>query len=358
MMKVLQLIDSLDAGGAERMAVNIANANARAGIDSYVCSTVRSGPLEAFIDDEVAFKNLGKSRRLDLRAFVRFFKYVKMQEIAIIHAHSTSIQLAVLTKLRFPKVKIIWHNHYGMNATMKGISRVKFKLMARFIDAGIAVSAPLKNFAEQTLHIKKSYFINNFSEISRNTNHHTELKGEEGKRIICLANLRPVKNHLRLIMAFKKSLVNGPSWTLHLVGKDFGDEYSKAIVEVVKSENLEASVFYYGSQNDISHILSQATCGVLASTSEGLPLSLLEYGSASLPVITTDVGQCSTVIGMNGIVISDVIEELPDAFNKIYSMSIQELKSMGLNYHKSIKKQYSEDAFMARLLPIYNALIS
>ena len=37
--------------------------------------------------------------------------------------------------------------------------------------------------------------------------------------------------------------------------------------------------------------------GVLSSASEGLPLALLEYGRAGLPVVCTDVGNVSEVVG-------------------------------------------------------------
>ena len=46
-MRVLQLIDSLDAGGAERMAVTIANSLAETGVASYLCSTRHEGLLKA-----------------------------------------------------------------------------------------------------------------------------------------------------------------------------------------------------------------------------------------------------------------------------------------------------------------------
>lgn len=42
-MKVLQLIDSLSVGGAERVAVNLANGLAEAGVQSYLCATRQEG---------------------------------------------------------------------------------------------------------------------------------------------------------------------------------------------------------------------------------------------------------------------------------------------------------------------------
>ena len=41
---------------------------------------------------------------------------------------------------------------------------------------------------------------------------------------------------------------------------------------------------------------SKHTIGVLASKFEGLPVALLEYGLAKLPVVITDVGECNKVV--------------------------------------------------------------
>jgi len=52
-MRVLQLIDTLDAGGAERMAVNLANASVNHAYTGYICATRRGGILESAIHQEV-----------------------------------------------------------------------------------------------------------------------------------------------------------------------------------------------------------------------------------------------------------------------------------------------------------------
>ena len=55
------------------------------------------------------------------------------------------------------------------------------------------------------------------------------------------------------------------------------------------SEIVNESSQVFISQLDIKNILHQATLGVLSSKSEGLPVALLEYGLASLPVVATNV---------------------------------------------------------------------
>ena len=63
-----------------------------------------------------------------------------------------------------------------------------------------------------------------------------------------------------------------------------------------EENKLENHVFIYGSCADVYHILKQSTIGVLSSKSEGLPVALLEYALAKLPVVATNVGDCNLAI--------------------------------------------------------------
>ncbi|WP_298328144.1 glycosyltransferase [uncultured Dokdonia sp.] len=357
-MKILQLIDTLDAGGAERMAVNIANAVNEEGITSYLCATRRAGPLENELSSRVNFLMLGKKGKLDLVAFRRFFKWLKKEQITIIHAHSTSLMLAVLAKINKRSIKIVWHDHYGMSDALEKRDSKLLKILARYIDVTIAVNEKLKTWSREVLGVKQTYFLENFAALSSDKLKVISLKGKEGKRVICLANLRPQKNHIELIEAFSKTQNSFQEWTLHLVGKSFEDDYYSELTTAIEIHNLSDKVFLYGSCNDIAHILEQSTIGVLSSISEGLPVSLLEYGNSSLPVIVTNVGQCAAVVGNNGIVINNVREELSKELVKLFHCDQKERDQMGLRFRESVLKNYSKKAFMDKVLPIYKGLIS
>jgi len=67
-IKVLQLIDSLDIGGAERMSVNIANALSSSGIKSFICATRKGGDLESMLDKDIELLILDKKATLDIKA--------------------------------------------------------------------------------------------------------------------------------------------------------------------------------------------------------------------------------------------------------------------------------------------------
>ena len=63
-MRVVQIIDSLDAGGAERMAVNYANAMANEIEFSGLVTTRKEGDLKPQISINVSYLFLKKKRFL------------------------------------------------------------------------------------------------------------------------------------------------------------------------------------------------------------------------------------------------------------------------------------------------------
>src|SRR5690606_16687627 len=190
----------------------------------------------------------------------------------------------------------------------------------------------------------KVIYLPNFVNLQNNSNPETFLQGEQGKRIICLANLREQKNHSMLIEIADTIAKNKPDWTFHLVGKDFQDNYSYNLRQLIKAKNLENHVFVYGSKNDIGNILQQCEIAILTSKSEGLPVALLEYGFYKKPVITTNVGEIGSVINNNenGILIeSEDVKSFTEAL--LYLMENKALKEkLGYNLNKTILNNYSD----------------
>ena len=225
-MKVLQLIDSLEAGGAERMAVNLANALLGEVEGSYLCTTRKEGMLKAALQPEVGYLFLNKKRALDLTALLKLRRFIKAHQIDIIHAHSSSYFIATLVKLLYPKLKLVWHDHYGNSEFLEQRPTLVLGWCSIFFNHVFSVNHTLQVWAKQTLKVKSVCFLPNFASLDH-APLTTVLKGTQGKRLVCLANLRPQKDHFTLIDAFKEVVNSNPEWSLHLIGKDFEDDYSK-----------------------------------------------------------------------------------------------------------------------------------
>jgi hypothetical protein len=112
-MRVIQIIDSLEVAGAERMAVNYANALLEQIEFSGLVVSRKEGKLLQQLNDKVCYLFLKKKSIFDVTALYRLRSFVKKNRVSIVHAHGTSFFLAILLKLTFPKVKVVWHEHYG-----------------------------------------------------------------------------------------------------------------------------------------------------------------------------------------------------------------------------------------------------
>jgi len=355
-MRILQLIDSLEAGGAERMAVNYANALSESIAFSSLVTTRKEGELKNQVAKKVSYLFLDKKRALDIKAILRLRKHIINNQVQIIQAHSSSFFLAVLVKLSLSGVKIIWHDHYGNRIHERRKKHYILFLASFFFSACFAVNPELQKWILKNLRTAKVFFIPNFTIEDNSIVDKTYLKGEINKRIICLANLKNPKNHIAILEAFCNTQLNDFSWSLHFVGKIYKDDYFYQLKSFIDENDLEESVFFYDSIEDVSFVLSQANIGVLASKYEGFPVSLLEYGHAGLAVISTYVGFCSSLIKneYNGLLFNpEDSEELKEHFLKLaFDEELQ--KKLGMNLKTDILKQYSCSEIIKELIAKYN----
>lgn len=337
------------------MAVNIANALAENGVVSHLCATRQEGDLKAKIGYEVNYLFLNKKSTLDFKALKKLRQYIAKNEIEIIHAHATSYFTAFLIKLVIPNITIVWHDHYGESENLKARKKFLLTLVSKTFKTVISVNNNLLQWAKQNLYARHYKYLPNFAAFGAENPKITQLQGENEKRIVCLANLRPQKDHLNLLKAFKIVREKHSDWTLHLVGMDFMDSYAEKIKSYLKQHNLMACVFLYGSRFDTQHILEQASIGVLSSKSEGLPVALLEYGLAKLPMAVTDVGEC-------GVVASNMESGLavpPNEEKKLAEALIflieneRQRKEFGENFYDRVHSNYSERAFISQLINLY-----
>ena len=353
LMRILQLIDSLEAGGAERMAVNYANALVDYLGFSALVATRKEGALLEQIDSKVTYLFLNKKRQLDFGALWRLRSFVLLHSITHVHAHSTSFFMAFLLKLALPSLKIIRHDHYGNASFLDQRPRKVLRCAAIGFSGVIAVNQQLKDWSEKRLKAKNVMYLPNFIPIPTIQYAKTTfLKGSTGKRIVVLANLRPQKNHFLLLEIAYMLKTSYSDWTFHLVGKDFDDAYSLAIKDKIKELALENQVFLYGSRTDVNFILEQCDIGILTSASEGLPVALLEYGMAPLPVVVTAVGELPNIVnnGVNGwLVLSNDAEFFCKALIALIA-DLSMRNRMALALQQTVSEGYSAKGVLQKYL--------
>lgn len=137
----------------------------------------------------------------------------------------------------------------------------------------------------------------------------------------------------------------------HLLGKADNSNPSSIPLETIQKWEDEKIITYLGVSEDVREHIANASCIILPSYREGIPIALLEAMSMGKPIITTDVAGCKEVIfektttnnlievGKNGILCQPKnIASLQNAINYFLSLDEDEREKMGKEGRKYAKE--------------------
>ncbi len=158
---------------------------------------------------------------------------------------------------------------------------------AKFPHCRIGVSEDIKNYYETKYNIEMHKVFNGIS--TRETlplNNCKRFDIETGEYFMFVGRLVPEKAPETLIKAFKKVKTNKK---LLIVGDSAGtDDYVKELKELAADDDrIIFTSYVYG--DDLTELYSNAFFYASSSKLEGLPLTILEALSFSLPVILSDI---------------------------------------------------------------------
>lgn len=358
---VLHVVDALNIGGAERVAVNLVNLLPRERFAPYLCATRSEGPLSQFVAPHVTRLCLERRGKLDTAALRQFTRFVEEQGIAIVHAHASALFFSRLAAALSGKCALIWHDHYG-RADFGDRSAWLYRLATRGISGVIAVNERLADWCRDELRVPadRVWYVPNLVESPEGDNGApVELAGEPGKRIACVANFRPQKDHPNLLQAMARVRRRTPGAHLFLIGDSADPAYVARIRAQITEMGLDSAVTYMGPRNDVPAILQRCSIGVLSSASEGLPLALLEYGKHGLAAVSTAVGQCPEVLDEGGagvLVPPGSPEELGDAIVGLLEDS-ERRAELAARFRERVEERYSARTIMREICGIYERVL-
>lgn len=296
---VMQVLHSLEIGGAEKLAYDIA-----ANFDSSFTFSFACLDSIGFLGDKIIGEGgnvycLHRNKGLDFKVIKQFASLLTEKKVDIVHAHQyTPYFYSVLASVfssRRPKViftehgrhqpdKVRWkrvvfntlflpftHKYTGVARFSKD-SLVAFeKIPANRIDViynGIDLTRFPKNYDKNTVRKELELPVNR-------------------PLIGIIARLDPIKDHKTLIDAVGLLKTEISAVVLLIVG----DGPTRPSLEnQVKKAGLENNVVFVGMRTDVPQLLMALDVFVLPSIMEAMSVTLLEAMSAQIPVIATDVG--------------------------------------------------------------------
>ena len=360
-LKVLHLIPSLAVGGMERLVCDLVTARDKT-TTSIVCLNTL-GLLGEQISHQVDVKVLHLSGGI-FSGIVNVYKELKKQKPQVVHCHNLQAHFygSICAKL-LGNMKVVLTKHgqhipkTGLAAkinriTLKssktiGVSADITKLMNGWIYDGRYTAEYIANGAP----LRSKKILND----EKITKHSLGLQDD----YVCLgivARLSKPKDHAILVKSIKALSRNYPNIHLLIIG----DGPLKGDIEAL-IENLDASaqITLLGERQDIPDILNILDIFVLTSSSEGIPMTILEAMAAKLPVVATNVGGIPQIVidGKTGFLVTNKQQkELSDALERLIVDPNLRAK-FGRNGRTLLEKNYSIKQTMEKYEVIYTHLI-
>jgi glycosyltransferase involved in cell wall biosynthesis/phenylacetate-coenzyme A ligase PaaK-like adenylate-forming protein len=358
---VLQVVDSLFLGGAERVAVNLANLLPRDRYAAHLCVTRQEGPLAPEVAPHVERLVLDRLPRWDDPAAAwRLARYIRRHHIRIVHAHDDSVVLSTAAMLlaRGDR-RLVWHDHFG-RLEIKARSALLYRALTARVDGTLSVTRALAAWAIGSLGhpSDRVWYMPNFVHCAPFRSI-PQLPGTPGRRIVCVGRIVPQKDHVNLVRALPRILQQVPDAHVIIVGADSLLEYADVVRREIRKQGVEKNISLLGARTDVPDVVRACDIGVLSSASEGLPLTLIEYGMCGLPSVSTRVGECAEVMadGKVGILVppSDPVA-LADGLIRLLE-SPDERVRLGKLAQQHAEDHHSEQVFLRRLDAVYETLL-
>jgi glycosyltransferase involved in cell wall biosynthesis len=341
---VIQFIDSLFRGGAQKVVVDIVDA--LPDCQHVVCYWSNESDLRLELESrDVTLIKIPFYGMWSLPyAWFRFYKVVRKLNPHYIHSHMFVPNLLVRT---LPPKKFIGISTYhgeclqGTNWKAKLTRWIERKTLHE-TNKVIAVSTYVKRYLIEKLKTNREIEVaHNFGR----TGAQTTLNPYLPLRMVATSNNHPYKNYALLIAAMNE-LRNQPV-VLDIFGH--GMETFKGQAAQLGLTNIS----FKGVVEDVTHHFSKYNLFVIVSESgEGFSLALLEAMNSGLPIICSNIPQFVEAVDAEALIFDK--SNVNDFVNKVYHLLEKPETLIQLSQGSTNRAQmFSKTIFVNRIRTIY-----
>lgn len=295
-MKILQVVNSLDTGGAQTLIEFLVSSDQK---NKHIIVVLlgresMSQRIEAVAD--VTYFNLKKNFSSFFVGSWKLFRLVNKERPDLIHSHlmqSDIVSIFVSKLTGIGNVSTVHTTGFTSEDSMQ--SRLLSKVMPSLSKAramSVACSKSAMKYMLDSGYSKEriSLVLNSTSAISSVERNH------ESYTFLCLSRFHPMKDHRNLLLAWKELCAVNAKAVLALAGSGITEENTE-LCKLISELGLKSRVSLLGPRNDVQNLLSKTKFLVISSRwGEALPMAGLEALANGVPVITTDVGDCKELV--------------------------------------------------------------
>lgn len=348
-MKVLGVIDKLDSGGSERVAVDLAIilSDSKLVEISFLCLLNPSVLDRELLENSIAITYLKRRNKYNPFTLLRVLSIFNKYDIVHIHSRQVLRYVGLLNTIPLKKnFKLVFHDHYGKIDTDASYTYY-LKFCLKNVDAYIGVSTSLRNWAISNKLNKNVFLLPNIVRKQKQF-----VKKNNARDIIVIGNFRPQKNYEYLCELMS---VLPEEVTIDLYGTVFDKQYYYKITNLVKKFRIEGRLNIIIGETAISKKLKNYKLALHCAASETGPLVAIEYMSQGLPIVMFNTGEVAKVLVKNNydfVLNNFKLTEWKETVLALRS-DLEKLKRTSLKISDIYHQNYSEERYLNKCLKIY-----
>jgi glycosyltransferase involved in cell wall biosynthesis len=283
-MRILHVINSLVAAGAENLVVTLANEQ----VINYEVSVFtfysEKDIFDQKLDPNVNFYPHKKQSYLSLKKLIALYRCIKLNDVIHVHLFPPFYIVAFLS-LFFKNKKFVFTEHNTENSRRRPYFKILEKFIYKQYDHIICISEGVKESLIQWMggKVESSIIFNtiNLKEIQKSEPIERKVLGIDKDSIILVmvGRFQKQKDQDTII----RSMAYLPDhFVLLLIGEG---ERIRILRNLVIELNLEHRVKFLGIRSDVFSILKSCDVGIISSHWEGFGIVAIEYMACGLPAI-------------------------------------------------------------------------
>ena len=370
--KVFYFLDSLEVGGTETQAVELA---LRLPVSEYDvtlgCLRVKGPLLDKLKGSAVALREFHPAGGLDTPAglyqLARLAAHLRREKYEVVHTHDLWSNLMGVLAGRMAGVPAIVSSRRDLGNFdwyKEGAKRNWLRRIQNLSSVVLANATPIRDalIAEDGFAPEKLRVIHNGVDTEKfqraRPNRERLFPGAQRHTLVVLVgNMHTdVKGHPWLIAAAPAVLREFPQTQFIFAGDGVAKpEFQEQVAKLAMQSNF----MFLGRRGDIPEVLASCDIALLPSRAEGLPNAVLEYMAAGLPTIASRVGGNAELVedGVTGLLVPpENSEALADALLRLLR-DPESARRMAASGQKLVVENYSFERLIREVDALYTELL-
>lgn len=374
-MKILLVITKSEIGGAQVFVLNLAKSLKNLGHDVEVAAGDGNYLFEELEKNNIRYHYLNSLKRnfnitKSLYFIFDLYRLLKKNNYDIVHLNSSNTLIGSLSSYFIsnrPKTIFTFHGlsildkNFRANFFLKFLTKTYYKIFLKIVDESVFVSQlNYQEMLEAGITKEAKVIINGLDESNMNFLSSAEARKyfsdlcqisfSEAYLIGSTGRLSYQKNYDFLIDNFSLIKKHIPNSYIIVIGDGPDREILKS---KLKSKGIEKEFIFIGALKDSFRYIKAFDLFVLPSRYEGLSISLIEALFAEIPILASDVGGNSEIVGKGSPQLF-TFNDPNDFINKL--LEIKNNRALFVETNRMLKDKFTLEKMTKSYESLYNSL--